>query len=457
MKKFNKLSLIFLSVLVFSCADEFVDTEPQLNLPGEQQITNINTATDALNGLYGGLQSASIYSGDYIFLTGLFADEYRHSGSFPSFAEVGSNDPSINNIDVQQIWTAHYSAIFRANRIIELVPGLTNIDQSDRDIITGQALGIRAQLYFNLVRMYGGVPLVTKAPLSSSEIVSTDAPRETTQVIFTQINSDLNQAISLMNGFDQSTYAFNNSAAKTLKAHVLFEQGQYPQAKPFIEDVLNSGNFDLATSYASLFGDPANGTVANSTETIFAIKFTATDGNGMGFFFNNSRGGRFEVAPSSFLLSAFEPGDQRRGLIVPTGTNFQIEKYSRPGDGSDDTYVYRFADVVLLYAEVLARENNFIDASFVLNIVRQRARLSDVTLNASNFIDIIAHERFVELYAEGSSDRYNTTKRLGLLDNIIQLKPNAVFNPVRQNLFPIPQQEIERNPAISSADQNPGY
>ena len=119
--------------------------------------------------------------------------------------------------------------------------------------------------------------------------------------------------------------------------------------------------------------------------------------------------------------------------------------------------MYRFADVVLLYAEVLARENNFIDASFVLNIVRQRARLSDVTLNASNFIDIIAHERFVELYAEGSSDRYNTTKRLGLLDNIIQLKPNAVFNPVRQNLFPIPQQEIERNPAISSADQNPGY
>ncbi len=456
MKILKKISLVLLAALTFSCADEFVDTEPQANLPGEQQITNLNTANDALNGLYGGLQSASIYSGDYIFLTGLFADEYRHSGSFPSFAEVGSNDPSINNIDVQQIWTAHYSAIFRANRIIELVPGLTNVDQTDRDIITGQALGIRAQLYFNLVRMYGGVPLVTKAALSSAEIVNTDAPRETAQAIFAQINTDVNQAIALMDGFDQSTYSFNNSAAKTLKAHVLFEQGQYAQAKPFLEDVLNVG-FDLATSYASLFGDPANGTVANSLETIFAIKFTATDSNGMGFFFNNSRGGRFEVAPSSFLLNAFETGDERRGLIVPTGTNFQIEKYTRPGDGADDTYVYRLADVVLLYAEALARENNFVDASFFLNLVRQRAGLGDVTLDANNFIAVIAHERFVELYAEGSSDRYNTTKRLGLLDGIVQTKPNAVFNPVRQNLFPIPQQEIERNPAISTADQNPGY
>ncbi|MBU2525782.1 MAG: RagB/SusD family nutrient uptake outer membrane protein [Bacteroidetes bacterium] len=457
MKVIQKLSLLLIAVLTFSCADEFIDTEPQANIPGDRQIFNLNTANDALNGLYGGLQSASIYSGDFIYLTTLFADELRHTGSFPSFAEVGANDPSINNIDVQQIWTAHYAAIFRANRIIEIVPTLTeNVREEDRNNIIGQALGIRAQLYFNLVRMYGGVPLVTDALTLPTEIDNTNAPRASVSDVFAQINQDVDQAISLLAGFDQSTYRFNRSAARMLKAHVLMEQGQYASAIPVLEAVLDAG-FDLAANYSALFGNPTNGTVANPIETIFAIRFTATDGNGMAFFYNGTRGGRFEVTASNFLLNAFEDGDERRNLIVANGSNPQIEKYTRPGDGADDTYVYRLADAILLYAEALARTNDFGEAEFWVNLVRDRAGLGEVTLTAQNFEAIIANERFVELFAEGGGDRYFTTKRMGLLDDLVQQKPNSVFVAARQNLFPIPQQEIERNPAISASDQNPGY
>lgn len=455
MKVLQKLSLALIAVLTFSCADEFIDTEPQANIPGEEQIVDILTANDALIGLYSSLQSASIYGGDYIYLNGLFTDEFRHTGSFPSFAEVGSNDPAINNIDVQQIWTAHYGAIFDANRIIELVPTLTDATPDQIDRIVGQAQGIRALMYYNLLRMWGGVPIVTEALLLPTEIDNANAPRASVSEVFAFINSDLDAAISKLEGFNLSIFRFNQSAAKLVKAEVLMEQGLYPQAKPLLEDVLNAG-FDFAPTYASLFGTPDKGTEASPIETIFAIPFNSVDGSGLAFFFNASRGGRFELTPSNTLIGLFEDGDQRANLIVDVGVP-QMEKYTQAGDGSDDTYVLRLPQAVLAYAEVLARENDFEEASFWLNLVRERAGLGDVTLDANNFVDIIAQERFLELYGEGGADRYNTTKRLGLLSGIIQNKANAVFIPERQNLYPIPQQEIERNPNISASDQNPGY
>lgn len=455
MKVLQKLSLALIAVLTFSCADEFIDTKPQANIPGEDQIVDIFTANDALIGLYSSLQSASIYGGDYIYLNGLFTDEFRHTGTFPSFAEVGSNDPAINNIDVQQIWTAHYGAIFDANRLIELVPNLTDASQQQIDRIVGQAQGVRALLYFNLVRMWGGVPLVTEALLDPAQIDNANAPRASMNEVFAQINSDLDAAISKLAGFTQSTYRFNQSAAKLVKAEVLMQQGQYPQAKGLLEDVLEAG-FDFAPSYASLFGTPGSGTLASPVETIFAIPFNSVDGSGLAFFFNDSRGGRFELTPSNTLIGLFEEGDERANLIVDVGFP-QMEKYTQAGDGADDTYVLRLPQAVLAYAEVLARENEFGEASFWLNLVRERAGLGDVTLDANNFVDVIATERFLELYGEGGADRYNTSKRLGILNNIIQNKTNAVFIPERQNLYPIPQQEIERNPNISSSDQNPGY
>ncbi|BDW91872.1 hypothetical protein MACH07_07040 [Flagellimonas marinaquae] len=87
---------------------------------------------------------------------------------------------------------------------------------------------------------------------------------------------------------------------------------------------------------------------------------------------------------------------------------------------------------------------------------RTRAGLGDVTINSTNVVDLIAQERFVEFFGE-CQDRLFTITRLGIADDVISNKANNTYIAERNNLWPIPQQEIERNSEIGTADQNPGY
>ncbi len=445
MKLYKICCLLVFSILA-SCADDFVDTTPTLDLPGETAITDVSSAESALIGMYSSMQFIGVYGGDDTFITGLYADELVHTGSFPSFAEMGSNDPALNNVEITGYWNNHYAAIYRANFIIEEVANPEyGISQESQDRIAGQAKAARALLYYKLVKVYGGVPLVLNAFTSSSDIDQNPVERSSVSDIYSQILADATDAAnSLPDGLGR--YFFNKNAARVLKAKIEMELGQYSAAKSSLAPVI--GAYSLEADYAALF--PSSGLVASASETIFSIDFNETDGSNHAFFYLD--GGRGEVGPSTQLLAEFEDGDARRGLI--DGNN-DIAKYSDAGAGSDDVYVFRYADVLLMQAEILARENDPTASDFI-NQVRSRAGLGDVVISASNVVDVIAHERFVEFFAE-ASDRLFTITRLGIADEIISNKANNVYVPARNNLWPIPQQEIERNSAISTADQNPGY
>ena len=441
------------NLLLVGCADEFVETTPTTNLPGESIITDVASAESALIGLYGSLQLGRNYGGYDTFVTSLYADEIAHTGSFPSLAEIVGNDPALNNTDVTSYWNNHYSAIYDANLIIERVadPNV-GISEESQDRIIGQALAVRSLLYYKLVKTFGGVPLVINAFTTSSDIDNNPVPRSSVGDVYNQILNDVTSAVSrIPNGL--GIYFFNKNAARVLKAKIEMELGRYTVAEATLDPVLSAG-YSLEGSYAALFGNPATGSglVASSSETIFAVDFNETDGGNHAFFYLDA--GRGEVGPSATLIAEFEADDTRQDLI--TADN-EIGKYGDPGNGSDDAYVFRYADVLLMKAELLARRNDPA-ASGYINMVRQRAGedLPEVVLTSANVVDAIAHERFVEFFAE-SSDRYFTITRLGIADEVIEDKPSNVFIEERNNLFPIPQQEIERNSAIGVEDQNPGY
>ncbi|EAQ50142.1 RagB/SusD family nutrient uptake outer membrane protein [Leeuwenhoekiella blandensis] len=446
-------SAVCFSLFAVGCADDFVETTPTTNLPGESIITDVSSAESALIGMYGALQLGRNYGGYDTFVTGLYADEISHTGSFPSLAEIGGNDPALNNTDVTTYWNNHYSAIYDANLIINSVVNPDfGISQESQERIGGQALAARALLYYKLVKTFGGVPLVTDAFTTSSDIDNNPVPRSSVAEVYSQIMSDVSAAVNqIPDGL--GIYFFNKNAARVLKAKIEMEMGNYSQAESTLAPVLSAG-YSLESDYAALFGNPASGSglVASSSETIFAIDFNETDGSNHAFFYLDA--GRGEVGPSALLTAEFEDGDTRANLI--TSAN-DIGKYGDPGNGSDDAYVFRYADVLLMKAELAARRNDPAASSFI-NQVRQRAGedLPAVTLTSANVVEAIAHERFVEFYAE-SSDRYFTITRLGIADEVVQSKPSSVFIAERNNLFPIPQQEIERNSAIGVEDQNPGY
>lgn len=444
MKILHKILLIPALLLFVGCAEEFVDTTPTASLPGESIITDIASAESALNGMYSAMQFSHAYGGYDTFISGLYADELTHTGSFPSFAEFGVNDPAINNVENTNYWTDHYGVIYRANLIISAAEDESiGLSEDAKMRIAGQARGVRALMYYNLVRRYGGVPLELNAYTSASDISTDPRPRSSTSEVYNQIMDDVTYAVlNLPAGL--SNFVLNQNAATVLKAKLEMQLEMYEEAEATLEPLI--GAYSLEADYAGLYGGSAS-----SSETIFAVDFNETDGSSHAFFYLIE--GRGEVAASDKLLGSFEEGDMRKSQI---SAEDEITKYKSAGSGNDDAYVFRYADVLLMYAEVLARQDDE-NASDFINEVRSRAGLDDVELDSDNVVDLIAQERFVEFYAE-SSDRLHTITRLGIADGIIQSKSdNVVFIAERDNLWPIPQQEIERNAGISTGDQNAGY
>lgn len=443
----NIFFILFTALIMSSCAEEFIDTEPTTAKDASQIITDIASAESAVNGLYDRFQQAYISGGYNAFMPGLFADELRHSGSFPSFAEYGANDISLNNVNNTSFWTDHYETINAANIIIDKL-GEIEIDAQSAARFDAQAKAVRAYLYYNLVKLYGGVPLSIQGNTSASQIDTNPLPRSSESEVYSQIMQDLEDALAGI-PTSGSRYFFNENSVRVLKAKVEMEMEMYAQAEETLEPVI--GQYTLASSYSGLFTGDANG-----QETILAIEFSDFDGSSYAFFYL-SAGGRYEVAPRGPLLAAFEEGDLRTSQILNFGTEDakQIFKFKDPGSGSDDAYIYRYADALLMYAELLARRDDP-TASTYLNMVRERAGLEPIQINSTNVVEVIAQERFVEFYGE-NTDRLFTLTRLGLADEVLSAKPNSTYIPERNNLWPIPQQEIERNSAISTADQNPGY
>ncbi|HUQ99681.1 MAG TPA: RagB/SusD family nutrient uptake outer membrane protein [Gemmatimonadaceae bacterium] len=452
----NKI-LLFLAAAALSGCSEVLDVRPTSSVPAEVAITDAAGARAAQAGMYAGLQAGGLYGHRIIDWTELMSDNARFTGTFDDYKDADNLALRSDNNTVALIWNAAYNTINRANQIIKNVPSIATLSDTEKNQIVGEAYFIRALMYHDLVRLFGGVPLRTE-PVSSAADAST-ITRATAPETYTLIMADIAKAKTLVTAPKSQTRKASLGAVYALEARVRLYQADYAGAEAAAAQVEALG-YSLAPNFSDLF----EATGQNTPEDIFRVEFTPTQAQSLSFYYlpKGALGGRYEVAPTIgpvSIVAAFDPASNgsiatyaptdRRGIwsISRNGTRAYVSKF-RNSAGDEDLHVIRLGEVILIRAEALARLGRLPEAVAEYNRLRVRAGLAaDPTTGRTqqDVLDAIARERRLELAFEG--DRWPDLIRMGQA-------PAATQGSATQSLLPIPQQEIETAPGIT---QNTGY
>lgn len=439
----KKLLLSAVLIGLAGCSS-VLDVAPYDRIPANDEIVDASTAQAALNGAYAQLESSSLYGLDVELLGDLPSDNASWGGTFQFLGDITRNTIAADNPEVTALWGALYREIDRANAVIARVPQLSGVDKATADEIMGEAYFLRALSYHDLVKFWGDVPMPLVPTTSANDAASyTRAP---VAQVYTQILGDLDNAGKMVSNTSNTRLA-TVDAVNALRARVLFYKGDYAGALAAANTVL-SGRDTLTVPFADLF----TATGDNTSEDIFRVAFTASQENDLGYYWLQA--GRHEARVTSNLYNAFEPGDLRKVVTTTPrssgSTTYQGNKYPTT-TGTEHPHVIRLAELVLIKAEVLARQNDLAGAVAEYNKVRVRAGLAphvlgtDVTTQ-SDVMAAILKERRLELALEG--DRWPDLVRLGLAGTV-----KTLANP-GYSLFPIPLRDMTTSPGLT---QNPGY
>jgi hypothetical protein len=436
--------LAALTVAALAGCDSTLTVEPSTEVEESQAIIDAGSARSALAGAYDALQSGSYYGGNFLFFTELPSDNADHTGTFTSFADVDLYVTTADNTTIEGIWDAIYDGIGRANTLIQKVPNVKDLSDTEKNDIIAQAHLLRALHYHNLVKLWGPVPIRLQPPPNLDELANTS--RSTVDQVYSQILSDLDKAAQLMSN-EARTRKGSRGAVDALRSRVLLYKKDYAGAEAAANAAIARG-YKLVSSFPDLFDAEGNTT----TEDIWRTSFTATEFNNVGYYYLSSQfGGRRELAPTANLASAFEATDQRGLWSIKRDTRNRRYGAKIPTSaGAEDLHVIRFAEVLLNKAEAQARQGQLAEAVATYNPLRVRAGVAPHVLGVNvttqqQVIDAILLERRRELAFEG--DRWPDLVRT---DRAVSVLSIAAF----RTLFPIPQNEIDVAPAIV---QNAGY
>ncbi len=468
--------------------------EPKLGDTGQigsdEFYSNYNGIVQGNIGIYPSVRNT--YNG--MWFTDLLSDDGESStGGDQAWADV-----EINNVDprsgiIEGVWATAYNGIYRTNTFLGRVPAISglNINQNImRDQFIGEALFIRALHYFNLVRLFGDIPLITNELTNLNQL---SIARTSKAEVYMQIEKDLLKAIDLLPevlpnpklvapivgnlGGTEQGRALRGSA-RTLLGHLYLTTGDFAKAEAALQQVVNSGVYTLNANYSQAF--QAIGGIKNSGESIFEAQFNTTALPGA----QNSFGSQFgpgdiliggvanlarnrptdntlleSIDLKNTLVQSFQNADNRKAFTVSYNTGSPIRtinrKYYTPtgSQGTNNWVVYRYADVLLMLAEAQQAQGNAA-ALTNLNVVRSNPRTglsALVGISGNALRDAIRLERRLELAMEAK--RWFDLLRWNTVTEVMQ----AHARPVKagsNGLLPIPQAEREKNPLLT---QNAGY
>ncbi|WP_179333268.1 RagB/SusD family nutrient uptake outer membrane protein [Winogradskyella costae] len=394
----------------------------------------------------------------------------------------GFNSANINVAGLR--WNAFYQSIRNANLVIRNAPLGSDVTQEEIDLIVSEAKFLRALNYFILVRNWGGVPIRTDVNYEQPDLV-----KSTAEDVYDFILQDLQEAEEMLPEIARNAGRPSTYAVKSLMADVFLTLGMYPEAAAKAKEVIDSNQFSLvpATSIEDLQYDLFGPEIVSSTEEIFSLKYTRelNQGNFLLFILNHPStnlfnfGGayaHYSESTNPFYIN-WDDNDLRKALWdqidFGLGPNTLVSKkyvdqfaVNNSGAGND-LPVYRFAEVLLIYAEASARDAGAPTTEGVeaLNFVHRRAFGQDIySSNAidfiaadydlNSFVDLVLDERAYEFIFEGK--RWYDLKRTNkAAETILNVKGITIAE--KHYLWPIPNSEIDYNDSMSSGDQNPGY
>ncbi|WP_448699327.1 RagB/SusD family nutrient uptake outer membrane protein [Mucilaginibacter sp. AW1-3] len=486
MKKYTWCLLLVISTLVVCCKRSFIDLAPITSTSTESFYKTSNDMVNAVTAVYSSLQGAGAASEEFMFgdiptddaqaVSALCAQGHCGFDNYTNAPVGGDNSTQISNR-----YNAAYVGISRANTVLGRIDAVA-MDATLKARLIAETKFLRAYYYFNLVKCFGGVPLVLKEITSPEQ--SYDYGRETAANVFVQIEKDFTEAAAGLPNTYTATSDIGRvtaGAAKGMLARVLLFEGKFSQAAPILKGIIdNQGTtqYDLLPNFADVF-KYNNG---NNKEILFSVQYSG-GGLGVGAGPTNTFTSTNADQPTVNIYNEFETGDIRRDATVNiqniSGNTFgssYVVKFADPtvtvpGDANTDYPVLRYADILLMYAECL-NENDatagFVQALPYINKVRTRAGLAALqTTNAAvtatyvtgqaNFRTRIMHERRVELAFEGLRffDLVRTNNLLNVMNAYFAGLGNALRLDDHNKLWPIPQTQIDVNP--TKMVQNPGY
>lgn len=437
--------LILAASLVFSLAGcEVLNQEPQSSITSDKAFQSVEAIQASLIGAYNALQSENYMGLRILLYPDLQGGNLAHTGSFPSFAAIAQRNILADNIEITNVWAQIYDGINRANNIITNVPAFNDPAFADsKNIVIAEARFLRAYHYFTLIRSWGDVPLVlTPTKVADASLQVSRNPKED---VYKQILDDLTFAIAnLPMDFATGDPSFdvgraNKLAAYALKARVHLYRQEWTLASAAAASA--SQGKTLESNFLSIFEDQ------NTNESIWELQFSITNSNPIAFFlFSTARGGRNEMRPTTDLQNAFTVGDARR---IPTVAFDSRLKYFRI-QGNDNVVLFRLGEMILIQAEAALETGKLADAVTLINQIRNRAGLSNVSDSIVNdqakLRDELFLQRRLELALEGHY--YYDLIRTGRASKVLANYSN------NQALWPIPQREMLANKKLI---QNPGY
>ncbi len=480
MKKIFTIPLVLLFVFLFSCQKQ-LDIEPH-KIYYDNYYQTQEDAIGAINAVYSVLNQVTQYN-SYLWLV-------QDIGSDDCNARETLNDPNIHQINdynlestntyFDGIWKSSYLGISRANIVLEKVPGI-KMDSAVQSQILGSAKFLRGMFYFNLVRLFGDVPLILKPVSSDLTEDEVYVFRTASDIVYQQIIDDFTDASEtcakvFYTASDKGRATKGAALGMLSKAYLT--TGQWEKAAKAAKDLMDLGIYGLWDDYAKNFKDVNR----NGKESVFAVQFYSgvpSQNNQIVIHGLPSIPGTFPAGvetmlPTENLLNSFEDGDYRSEVTFFDHYWYDSFEPHIWKHWDQDTYdadetaqcgsnftVMRYAEVLLIYAEALNEISGpTAEAYSAVNQVRARARngnadvLPDLQgLTKEEFREAVLNERRHEFVNEGI--RWYDLVRTGHLVEFVKEAKGENANPQDFNyVFPIPQRELDNNHNLT---QNEGY
>jgi len=478
-----KKSIFYISILllfVLGCEDS-LEFEVKDKLTLENYFQSETDAIASVNGIYDALGDVNLYNSSVWLIQDISSDDCDANPTWndPNAQQFDRYTLQADNNYTTNIWKASYDLINRANLSIDSIPAI-DMDGKLQARLLGEAKFLRALSYFNLVRLYGGVPLVLHP---ETDIDNYIVPRAAPEQVYGQIVKDLEEAsASLPNSYgDIDKGRATKGAALGILSKVYLTTQEWALASEMAKKVIDIPVYGLWADFTDNFKEIHK----NGKESIFEVQFYT------GVQSENSRivisglpsiyafpAGVGMMLPTEDLLNSFEPGDYRYEATF-------FEEYNYFGNNTFDPHIWkhwdqdayppdqtgqsganfpvmRFSEVLLIYAEALneLKQGPDQEAYEAINRVRERARngndtvLPDLTgLSYVAFQDAVLKEKRCETVNEGQ--RWFDLVRTGNLAEFVNRAKGDKADPQPYHyLFPIPQRELDLNNKLV---QNDGY
>jgi starch-binding outer membrane protein, SusD/RagB family len=490
MKNIINSAIIFglMILLTTGCGEDFLDRNDPGVLSFDKLYHSKEDFTAALAGCYQSIlnpATENVYLGD-VNGDNCYITRYQPSGAL---ADIDKLVVSAQNDELNTYWANNYTTIQRVNMLIDKIANSV-VEEKDKKIIVAEAKFLRAYSYFNLVRVFGGVPIYKE--LVGIDVIY-DTPRSSETEVLDMIISDLNEAKNIDSYRTSEDLAAaggkaSTTAAKALLGKVYMWKRDFANAETTLADIVTNSGLELV-DLSELY-NPDN---PFNKEIIFSINYERTSGfsspfvtslipyNGpVGLIYPNvlERTGSGIGMIEPYIVEKFSPEDKRASQLIDTlifenlgilDTNIYSRKYVDTLTtfnylSGSNTIILRYADVLLMYAEALNENGKTAQAYPYINQVRNRAGLNDLPdgYSKAQMFQALADERQKEFLLEG--DRWFDLVYRGIdfltteMNNYIPhayLEQNRIIQ-VKSNclLYPIPEQQRQVKPVL---EQNLGY